>query len=149
MKEIRIVIRPPFYKTIYAYIIYAVLLMVIIYYSLRISNMRLKEKNEVRLATMEKEKIEEVNKIKLDFFTSVSHELKTPLSLIISPLKRIERHRADLPEGDAEMLDTAIKNSEKILELVDELVTFNKVETGTFKFYLQHGNPMDFQGECH
>ena len=144
VKEIRIVIRPPFYKTIYAYIIYALLLMVIIYYSLRISNMRLKEKNEVRLATMEKEKIEEVNKIKLDFFTSVSHELKTPLSLIISPLKRIDRHRADLLEGDAEMLDTAIKNSEKILELVDELVTFNKVETGTFKFYLQHGNPMDF-----
>lgn len=144
VKALEIVIRPPFYETIYAYMLYVALLALIIFYALRISNTRLKEKNEVRLANMEKDKIEEVNKIKLDFFTSVSHELKTPLSLVISPLKRIDRHREELSAEDAGMLDTAIKNSEKILELVDELVTFNKVETGSFKFYLQHGNPMEF-----
>lgn len=144
VKEIKIVIRPPFYETVWAYIIYVLLIAVAIYYFIRISNTRMRERNEVRLANMEKEKIEEVNKIKLDFFTSVSHELKTPLSLIISPLKRVQSHRSNLPAEDAGMLDTALKNSEKILELVDELVTFNKVETGTFRFYLQYGNPMEF-----
>ena len=144
VKEIEIVVHPPFYKTIWAYCLYVLLVVVAIYYFIRISNTRMRERNEVRLANMEKEKIEEVNKIKLDFFTSVSHELKTPLSLIISPLKRVQSHRETIPKDDADMLDTALKNSEKILKLVDELVTFNKVETGTFRFYLQYGNPLEF-----
>ena len=123
VKEIEIVVHPPFYKTIWAYCLYVLLVVVAIYYFIRISNTRMRERNEVRLANMEKEKIEEVNKIKLDFFTSVSHELKTPLSLIISPLKRVQSHRETIPKDDADMLDTALKNSEKILKLVDELVT--------------------------
>ncbi|MGN1246195.1 MAG: two-component regulator propeller domain-containing protein [Muribaculaceae bacterium] len=144
VKEIKIVVHPPIYKTVWAYCLYALLLAVAIYYLMRFYNTRLRERNEVRLAKLEKEQLEVVNKIKLDFFTTVSHELKTPLSLIISPLKRVHMHRETLPKSDADMLDTALKNSEKILELIDELVTFNKVETGTFRFYLQYGNPLEF-----
>lgn len=144
VKEIEIVVHPPFYKTFWAYCLYVLLVVAAIYYFIHISNTRMRERNEVRLANMEKEKIEEVNKIKLDFFTSVSHELKTPISLIISPLKRVQSHRDAIPKDDADMLNTALKNSEKILQLVDELVTFNKVESGTFRFYLQYGNPLEF-----
>ena len=144
VKELRIVIRPPFYKTVWAYMVYAMLIAAAIYLFIHYSSTRMRERNAVRLANMEKEQMAEVNRIKLDFFTTVSHELKTPLSLIISPLKRVQAHRSKLNQEDASMLDTALKNSEKILELVDELVTFNKVETGTFRFFLQYGNPMDF-----
>ena len=144
VKELKIVICPPFYMTVWAYIVYALLFAAAIYLFIHYYSTRMRERNEVRLANMEKEQMAEVNRIKLDFFTTVSHELKTPLSLIISPLKRVHAHRNKLSQEDSSMLDTALKNSEKILELIDELVTFNKVETGTFRFFLQYGNPMDF-----
>lgn len=143
MKELVIVIKPPFYKSTYAYLIYLILIALAIYFVQRLINIRIQDKNEVRLANMENQKIQEINKIKLDFFTTVSHELKTPLSLIIGPLKELS-HDSSIKNESAEMLDTAIKNTQKMVGLIDELVTFNKVETGTFKFYLQQGNPLEF-----
>jgi AraC-like DNA-binding protein len=92
---------------------------------------------------MEKEKLEEINKIKKDFFTSVSHELKTPLSLIIAPLKYISQYQ-ELSPKSSEHLEVAVKNTDKMLGLINELVTFNKVESGNFQFYIQKGNPLDF-----
>lgn len=74
IKEIKLIIQPPFYLSYPAYIIYFILFALAIYFTHHIFSIRLKEKNEVRIANMEKEKLEELNKIKLDFFTSVSHD---------------------------------------------------------------------------
>lgn len=143
IKEIKLIIQPPFYLSYPAYIIYFILFALAIYFTHHIFSIRLKEKNEVRIANMEKEKLEELNKIKLDFFTSVSHELKTPLSLIMAPLKYISQHYPLATEA-SEKLDVAIKNTDKMVGLIDELVTFNKVESGNFQFYIQQGNPLEF-----
>ncbi|MDR2626784.1 MAG: hybrid sensor histidine kinase/response regulator, partial [Dysgonamonadaceae bacterium] len=143
IKEIRLIIRPPVYLSAWAFLIYFILLIISVYVTYRIFYIRLKEKNAVRIAKMEKEKLEEINKVRMDFFTSVSHELKTPLSLIIAPLKYISHHEEMAPES-AEKINVAIKNTSKMVELIDELVTFNKVESGNFQFYIQKGNPLDF-----
>lgn len=143
IKEIKIRIRPPFYLSAWAFILYFVLLALAVYFSYRVFSIRLKAKNAVRIANMEKEKMEEINKVKMDFFTSVSHELKTPLSLIMAPLKYIYQHQ-ELPKESSERLYIAIKNTNKMVGLIDELVTFNKVESGNFQFYIQKGNPLDF-----
>jgi ligand-binding sensor domain-containing protein/signal transduction histidine kinase/DNA-binding response OmpR family regulator len=143
VKEIKLIIRPPFYLSLWAFLSYSIVLILVLYFCYRIFSIRLKEKNAVRIANMEKEKLEEINKIKMEFFTSVSHELKTPLSLIMAPLKQITQHRELSPES-SERLDIAIKNTNKMVELIDELVTFNKVESGHFQFYIQKGNPLDF-----
>ena len=79
----------------------------------------------------------------MDFFTSVSHELKTPLSLIMAPLKYISQHQELLPES-SERLEMAIKNTNKMVGLIDELITFNKIESGDFQFYIQKDNPLVF-----
>jgi ligand-binding sensor domain-containing protein/signal transduction histidine kinase/DNA-binding response OmpR family regulator len=143
IKEIRLTIRPPFYRSSAAFLCYALMLMLVMYSTYRTFSIRLREKNAVRIAHMEKEKLEAINKTKMEFFTAVSHELKTPLSLIMAPLKHISQHQSLLPES-SERLDIAIKNTGKMLGLIDELLTFNKVESGHFQFYIQKGNPLNF-----
>ncbi len=141
-KTLSIVVAPPPYRSPWAYMIYFLLLGAAVYAGWRIFSVRLKEKNEIKIANMEMEKIEEMDREKFDFFTSVSHELKTPLSLIVAPLKSIPRE--ELTEESRQHLDIAIKNTAKMKRMVNELVTFNKVETNSFPFYIQYGNPLSF-----
>lgn len=143
VKTIEITIRPPFYRSSIAYIIYLLLLGGIIYFFYRIFDMRIKEKNAVKIANIEKGKAEEINKTKMEFFTAVSHELKTPLSLIKAPLKYIKSQNT-LDADSEKRLDTAIKNADKMVGIIDELITFNRVESGNTQFYIQQGNPLDF-----
>lgn len=143
VKEIELRIRPPFYLSVWAFLVYLMLAMVVLYFSFRIISIRLKEKNAVRLANFEKENEKEINRIKMDFFTAVSHELKTPLSLIVAPLKYIAQHQDMSPES-SEKLEIAIKNTNNMVGLIDELVTFNKVESGNFQFYIEKNNPLNF-----
>ena len=122
--------------------IYTILSFVVIFTGWLVFSMRLKEKNEVKMANMEKKKIEEIDRAKFDFFTTVSHELRTPLSLIVAPLKSIPRK--ELSEESGKNLDLAIKNAGKLETLIGELVTFNQIETNNFPFFMQRGNPLMF-----
>lgn len=142
VKELIIVIKPPFYRTFYAYLLYILIISIAVYYLRKQMKTRQEEKNAVRIATLEKEKLEELDKEKFNFFTTMSHELKTPLSLIIAPLKTIAANNLD--ETSKRGLDIALNNSYKMKLLIDELMTFNKLTDNTFPLYLQKGNPMSF-----
>ncbi len=141
-KTIIIKVLPPFYRSNWAYLLYFLLLCGIAYTVYRIIDTRIKTKEDIRMAKMEKEKVEELDKAKLNFFTMVSHELKTPLSLIIAPLKAIAQK--DLNADSKQQIETALKSTRQMEELIGELVTFNKLETDKFTFYIQKGNPCEF-----
>ncbi|MFV0467657.1 MAG: two-component regulator propeller domain-containing protein, partial [Dysgonomonas sp.] len=89
VKSIRIKVLPPFWQTNVAYIIYLLLILIAIFYY----NRHMNKKREVEQAALkeknEKERIKEINRLKLNFFTNVSHELNTPLTLIISPIQNL------------------------------------------------------------
>ncbi len=142
VKALRIVVQPPFYRSKPAYLLYLLLLCALAYVAYRLFSIREKERSAVREANMERDKIEAIDKAKFDFFTNISHELKTPLSLIVAPLRSISRQQLD--ESSNRHLDMAIKNTRKMESLINELVTFNKVETDSFPFYVQKGNPLQF-----
>jgi len=141
-KILDITVEPPIWLSVWAFIIYIAVLGFGVYATLRITATRIKEKNEVKIANMEKKKVEEMDREKSEFFTIVSHELKTPLSLIVAPLRSISHQ--DLTEDSVKHLNMALKSTKKMEELIDELVTFNKVETNNFPFYIQRGNPLIF-----
>lgn len=141
-KVLRIVVQPPFYRSWWAYLVYVIMTGLAALFAIRLFRTRMQEKNAVKMARLEKEKIEEIDRAKFDFFTTVSHELRTPLSLIVAPLKSISRQ--ELNTESQKHLDTAIKNTRKMEELIGELVTFNKIETDNFPFYIQKGNPLEF-----
>ncbi len=143
IKSLKITIQPPFYLSYYAFAIYIILFGFIIFVILRMYHNRIIKKNDITIADMQQQKLEEFNQMKFEFFTSVSHELKTPLSLILAPLKHISQHK-DLSTELHDKIDTVIHSAKKMGNLIDELITFNKVESGIFRFYVQQGNPIEF-----
>lgn len=130
--ELEIVIHPPFYKSVFAYITYTILLIVGI--TLIIKNIRkrtlLKNKRKQELLDIEKDK--ELYNAKIAFFTNIAHEIRTPLSLIKGPLEYIIK----TPVGEkerGEQLEVIDKNTNRLLELTNQLLDFRKTEKEGFK----------------
>jgi signal transduction histidine kinase len=76
-------------------------------------------------------KLREYDRLKTEFFSNISHELRTPLTMILTPVERIlERQRASLPAGAATMLEMVRVNAARLLELINKLLDFSKLEAG-------------------
>ena len=142
-RNLKIVVEPPFWRSWLAYLLYSLLASAIFYFAWHYYRSRQLSKEAIRRAELENEKIRAIDQAKFEFFTSVSHELKTPLSLIKAPLLAMQRQEHLGADGERN-LAIALKNTKKIEQLVDDLVTFNKVETDAFRLYVQQGNPMEF-----
>jgi signal transduction histidine kinase/ligand-binding sensor domain-containing protein/DNA-binding response OmpR family regulator len=133
--HLSIVILPPWYRTIWAYIAYAMLLAGIVYWYLRYKFRETRLKYEVQLANAAaahqrdlQEKERELNERRVEFFTGVSHEFRTPLSLIINPLRDLLVKIS--PENRSE-LNIVYRNSRRLLSLVDQLLLFRKADAGS------------------
>ncbi|NJK95182.1 MAG: hypothetical protein HC905_09965 [Bacteroidales bacterium] len=86
--SLNIIILPPWWKTWWAYIIYAVFLSGIFWLYFRFQKIRLKYKNDLYYEKLQREKEHETHQLKVGFFTQVSHEFRTPLTLISGPLQK-------------------------------------------------------------
>lgn len=140
---LKITILPPWWKTwpVYtALICFIVLIVYGIWYSERL---RMKLIGDLRIAKIEKEKEIEVSRMKAQFFTNISHEFKTPLTLILGPLERI------IQSGDADPLTKKHlgmihQNSHRLLGLVNQLMEFRKSEEGKLKLHAQLSDLVGF-----
>jgi ligand-binding sensor domain-containing protein/signal transduction histidine kinase/DNA-binding response OmpR family regulator len=127
VRSIKIIILPPWYRTWWAYLIYmlsgSALLYAFIYYKNRQSELQMK----VQMATYKAEKEKEEHDRKLAFFTNVSHEFRSPLTLIINPVKEIleDRNKLDTKEE----LNVVYRNARRLLSLVDQLLLFTRAES--------------------
>jgi signal transduction histidine kinase/ligand-binding sensor domain-containing protein/CheY-like chemotaxis protein len=122
-----IIVLPPWYRSWWAYLIYSLVLVAAGYLYLRYTRQQERLKYEIRLAHLENEKDKELNEKKLSFFTNVSHEFRTPLTLIINPLKEVvQGGKAGVDIG----LTTAYRNARRLLSLVDQLLLFRKADSG-------------------
>lgn len=138
---IAIVVLPPWYRTWWAYLSYAVLIFSFIYVGLMYYKRQQRLKYEIqlanyeaRIAILEKEKEKELTEKKLSFFTYVSHEFRTPLTLIINPVKDLLR-KIESSEEQQE-LHIVHRNARRLLSLIDQLLIFRKadVEADKMKF---------------
>lgn len=124
-KAIQIIVHPPFYKMWYAYLVYfllAVGLLLLIFYQVKL-------KASLKYAHIEKQHIEELNQYKLRFFTNVSHEIRTPVTLIITQLNMLLQ-RTDLSQSIRNKLGNIVRNTDNLKVLINELLDFRKQEQG-------------------
>jgi signal transduction histidine kinase/ligand-binding sensor domain-containing protein/AraC-like DNA-binding protein len=126
-KSITIIITPPWYQTWWAYLCYLATFVCIVYFYWLYRDRQAKLRYEIKIAHIESEKEKELNEKKLSFFTNISHEFRTPLTLIINPVK--ELLYKDDKDMDTTSLNIVYRNARRLLSLVDQLLLFRKAES--------------------
>lgn len=119
---VSVVVLAPWYRTWWAYLLYISSIMAAIYGYIKYKAREERLKYEIKLAHLENEKEKELNEKKLSFFTNISHEFRTPLTLIINPLKELLQNR-EYPD-----LSVVYRNARRLLSLVDQLLLFRKAD---------------------
>ena len=126
--KLSILIKPPWWKSKVAYLFYAlgIILGITALYNLQIRREKLKR--ELHFEQREATRLKELDKIKSDFFSNITHEFRTPLTLILEPIRQILRE--DIDGKIAHRLQLASRNSQKLLLLVNQLLDISKLEAG-------------------
>lgn len=133
--EMTLRITPPFWRSGLAYLLYLLLSIGLIYYLIQRAN----DRNNLKLARLEAERVKEIDEMKMSLFTNVSHEFRTPLSLIIGPITQIvEKQR--YPSEDEELYTLIYRNAQRLLRLINQLLDFRKIETGKLEINLKYEN---------
>jgi signal transduction histidine kinase/ligand-binding sensor domain-containing protein len=130
--ELKISILPPLWKSPLAYLFYLVLAGSLIYFLFRIYHDRQNEKTRRQIEFLEHEKEKEIYQAKIEFFTNVAHEIKTPLTLIKAPMEKIIKkagHTAEI-ENNLKIME---RNTDRLIELTNQLLDFRKIETNGFQ----------------
>ncbi|MEM9934114.1 MAG: two-component regulator propeller domain-containing protein, partial [Bacteroidota bacterium] len=139
-RQILIQVTPPFWRSTWAYTLYPLLLALAIGGVIWFSRIR----HRLQLEKLEKGQQEELHQAKLRFYTNITHEFRTPLTLIMGPTEELlAAHK-----GNRQLL--SIKhNSQRLLGLVDQLLTFRKLETDHGKMEAAKGDILKFIKEIY
>jgi signal transduction histidine kinase/ligand-binding sensor domain-containing protein/CheY-like chemotaxis protein/AraC-like DNA-binding protein len=134
-RTIHIVISPPFWATWW----FQLLVLILVLYGV-FAFFEFRRKLELK-AALEKQQ-NELYQLQLQFFTNISHEFRTPLSLILGPLERIRNINPD--QEFAHYYNTIYRNANRLMSLINELMDFRKVETGALKLKVKPGDLLQF-----
>ena len=129
--SLKVIINPPLWATTWAYLFYIILFGSILYYVWRMQLKRVRVKHEFEMSKFEAQKLHEVDEMKSRFFANISHEFRTPLTLILGPVKQvIERTKETKTKED---LNLVHRNAKRLLGLVNQLLDISKIESGNMK----------------
>jgi signal transduction histidine kinase/ligand-binding sensor domain-containing protein/DNA-binding NarL/FixJ family response regulator len=127
--SVLIIISPPWWKSTWAYFLYSVLILGLIYITWKMQLKRIRMTHKFEMSRFEAEKLHEVDVLKSRFFANISHEFRTPLTLILGPVKQvIEKTREDITRNNLKVVH---RNAKRLLELVNELLDISKLESGS------------------
>ncbi len=138
-KALLIEILPPWWLGNLAYFLYSLAGIFTIYFIIRFYHNRQKEKQKIQMALFERAKEKEIYESKIDFFTKIAHEIRTPLTLIKAPMEKIMRNIGEVPQVE-KYLKVMDKNTRRLLDLTNQLLDFRKVESGEFALHKANTN---------
>lgn len=124
--SLKIIILPPFWKTPVAYGIYMCIIIVVLFFARRMVIHRARMRFALEQERKEAQRMHELDMMKIKFFTNVSHEFKTPLSLILSPIEKIVKTSYE-PE-QKKQFQLIHRNAKRLLHLVNQLLDFRRME---------------------
>ncbi|NIJ52771.1 hybrid sensor histidine kinase/response regulator transcription factor [Dyadobacter arcticus] len=137
VRTLDIVIRPPFWATWWAYLIYFLLAVALIIYLASRYKQRVRLQQAVALRKQEAEQLRTLDQMKTKFFSNITHEFRTPLTLILSPARQLLTEAEDPVKH--QRLSIIEKNAEKLLLLINQLMELSKLEANAMKLSLQRG----------
>ncbi len=140
--SISIKVKGPFWSTSLALLIYLFLLTVLLLALVRIVKYRSNKENELALERAEKATLKELNLMRLQFFTNISHEFRTPLTLIAGPLDKLIS--GSYTHQKEYLLGLMKSNVNRMLRLVNQLMDFRKLENERMPLKVRPGRLDDF-----
>ena len=139
---LNIKILPPFWKTAWAYILYGLLIVGSLLFLRRRGIEKLKSQFAIEKEREEAHRMHELDLMKIKFFTNVSHEFRTPLSLIMAPVDKILKQIAE-PDIQRQLM-LVNRNAKRLLNLVNQLLDFRKMEYQELKLHEKNGDIVSF-----
>lgn len=136
IRQLSVIVQRPYWNTFIAYLVYTALLGAIIYFIINRFRLRSKQRQQAEMDELERAKSDEINQYKLQFFTDIAHEFRTPLTLILAPAALL----AEKLENKRRMglyARSIFQNASKLQKLISELIEFRKVETRNMKLSFQ------------
>jgi signal transduction histidine kinase/ligand-binding sensor domain-containing protein/DNA-binding response OmpR family regulator len=144
--SLEIEVLPPFWRTKWAYSLYLILTLGLIFYSIQLIIKRERNKFLIQQERMETAKVHEMDMLKLKFFTNISHEIRTPLTLILSPLDRIIKTTENIQ--NKEQLRLIQRNAKRLLTLINQLLDFRRLEVQGLTLLLREEEFVSFCKEA-
>lgn len=140
--SLKINILPPFWATPWAILLYGVIVVMILLVSRKIALTRVRNKFIREQERKEAQHLHELDAMKIKFLTNVSHEFRTPLTLILTPLEKIIGHTTD--KDSLNQFYMIQRNAKRLLNLVNKLLDFRKLEGEELKFNPSEGDIISF-----
>lgn len=134
--SLRIVVIPPFYATLAAKLFYVFFILSLLIWSIYVYVGKKVDKAAIA-------SIKEMNEEKLRFYTNVTHELKTPITLILGPAEDI-MNDSSLNSGSRRKAELVFRNAQHLLDLINKLLNFRKAETGNVSYNPTYGDLSSF-----
>ncbi|KAA0226957.1 response regulator, partial [candidate division KSB1 bacterium] len=140
--SLKITITPPWWQTRWAYAGYFMLFAAALYGLRRFELNRVRLRNELKMKNFEAEKLHEMDHMKSRFFANISHEFRTPLTLILGPLEQLhaEQFKGNVKEVYAMML----RNGQRLLRLINQLLDLARLEAGRMSLQARAENIVSF-----
>lgn len=145
---LHIKIRPPFYLSVWAYCFYVLFISASVVYVISYFKKKSERKHQRQMEKFEQKKENEIYNAKIDFFTNVAHEIRTPLTLIKGPLENIILKK-NVDAETKEDLSIMNRNTERLLNLTNQLLDFRKTESQGFRLSFIKCNISDLLRETY
>jgi signal transduction histidine kinase/ligand-binding sensor domain-containing protein/DNA-binding response OmpR family regulator len=138
-KTIIIKVLSPWWLNWWAKSLYVIVFLWLGYYIYRLITLRISEKRKAELERSQRKQNEELNTKKIQFFTNISHEFRTPLTLILNPLESLikDKHITNLPSEIIDKHKIIHRNTKRLKRLIDELMDFRKMQFSELKVQIQ------------
>ncbi|MEM9823108.1 MAG: ATP-binding protein, partial [Bacteroidota bacterium] len=135
--NVKLVIQPPWWRTTEAYLLYSILLAGLIYLLFAFFKRRLQLQNELKRQEEEAERLKELDSFKSKLYTNLTHEFRTPLTVILGMAEKVRSEPRNFLEEGTHLIE---RNGKNLLRLINQLLDMSKLENQSFQLQLQQGD---------
>lgn len=140
--RLQVTVLPPFWRTRWALGVYVLLILGALFFTRRLIQQRERVKFAIEQERQEAQRMHELDLMKMKFFTNVSHEFRTPLTLILTPVEKLLRTTEDPTQH--KQFELIYRNARRLLNLVNQLLDFRKLEVQEIRFNPSEGDIVNF-----
>ncbi len=140
--SLAVTMRPSAWRTWWAYGLYAFLVVALLYSLRRYEMNRLRLKNQLQIEQLDAKNLKKLDQVKSRFFANISHEFRTPLTLILGQIDSVMSSGIDPKEKGK--LQVALRNAGRLLNLINQLLDLSKIEAGGMELRAESQNVVSF-----